>query len=107
MRPERILRDAEHITHTNELMAHAARRAQNKPAYVAFALSRYQTRHGLTDEALAEQLGYDSLTLPHLSLCLAPRKDHWSEDLAQIAAALGLDPQILSAILTEGETPCE
>jgi hypothetical protein len=91
MRPERPLTDAEHITHTHELLTYAARRAQEKPAYVAFALSRYQARHALTDEVLAERLGCDSLTLPHLSLCLTPRKDHWSEDLAQIAGTLGLN----------------
>jgi hypothetical protein len=107
MRPERILTDAAHITHTHELLTHAARRAQDKPAYVAFALSRYQTRYALTDAALAERLGCDSLTLPRLSLCLAPRKGHWSEDLAQIAGTLGLDPQVLSAILTEGEKAFE
>jgi hypothetical protein len=73
MRPERILTDAEHTTHTHELLTHAARRAQDKPAYVALALSRYQTHHALTDEALAERLGCDSLTLPRLALCLAPR----------------------------------
>jgi hypothetical protein len=102
MGPERILADAEHITHTHELLTHAARRAQDKPAYVAFALSRYQTRHALTDEALAERLGCDSLRLPRLALCLAPRKDHRAEDLAQIAGTLGLDPESLCAILMEG-----
>jgi hypothetical protein len=102
MRPECPLTDAAHITRTYELLTHAARRAQDKPAYVAFALSRYQARHGLTDEVLVARLGCDSLTLPHLALCLAPRKDHWSEDLAQIAGTLGLDPSRLSAILTEG-----
>jgi hypothetical protein len=107
MGPERILADVEHITRTNELMAHAARRAQDKPAYVAFALSRYQSRHGLTDEALAERLGYDSLTLPRLALCLAPRQEHRAEDLAQIAGMLGLDPKSLSVILIEGEKPFE
>jgi hypothetical protein len=105
MRPERILADAEHITRTNELLTHAARRAQDKPAYVAFTLSRYQTRHGVTDEALAERLGCDSLTLPRLALCLAPREEHRAEDLAQIAGTLGVDPQILAAILMEGEKP--
>jgi hypothetical protein len=29
------LTDAEHITHTHELLTHAARRAQDRPAYVA------------------------------------------------------------------------
>ena len=103
MTPERILTDAEHITKTHELLTHAARRAQDQPAYMAFALSRYQARHALDDETLAKQLGCDSVMLPRLALCLAPRTDHWSEDLAQVAGTLGLDPQILSAILTEGE----
>jgi sugar/nucleoside kinase (ribokinase family) len=110
MGPERILADAEHIehiTHTNELLLHTARRAQDKPGYVAFALSRYQARHGLTDEALAGRLGCASLTLPRLALCLAPRQEHRAENLAQIAGMLGLDPQILSVMLIEGERPFE
>jgi hypothetical protein len=101
--PERVLTDAAHITHTNELLTHTARRAKAKPAYVAWALSRYQTRHALTDEALAKQLGCDRLTLPRLALCLAPREDHRAEDLAQIAGTLGLHPESLLAILTEAE----
>jgi hypothetical protein len=100
--PERVLRDAEQITHTQELLTHAAKRAQDKPAYVAYTLSRYQSRHGLTDEALAERLGCDSLTLPRLSLCLAPRHDHRAEDLDRIAGAFGLNPETLSAMLTDG-----
>jgi hypothetical protein len=36
-------------------MTHAARRAQDKPADVAWVFARYQTRHGVTDEALAER----------------------------------------------------
>ena len=102
MRPERPLTDATHITRTHALLTHAARRAQDKTAYVAFTGSRYQTRHGLTDEALAERLGCDSLTLPRLALCLALRQDHRAEDLAQIAGTLGLDPSRLSAIRTQG-----
>jgi hypothetical protein len=100
--PERVLRDAEHITHTNELLTHAAKRAQDKPAYVAYALSRYQTRHALTDETLAERLGCDSVTLPRLALCLAPRQDHRAEDLSKIAGVFGLNRETLSGILTEG-----
>ncbi len=69
--------------------------------YVAFALSRYQTRHNLTDEALSERLGCDSVALSHLSLCLAPRKDHWSEDVAQIAGKFGVNPETLTAMLME------
>jgi hypothetical protein len=34
--PERVLTDAEHSTHTQELLTHAARRAQDNPAYVAY-----------------------------------------------------------------------
>jgi hypothetical protein len=105
--PERVLRDAAHITHTNELITHAAKRAQDKPVYVAYILSRYQTRYGFTDEALAERLGCDSLMLPRLALCLAPREDHRAEDLAQIASTLGLNPENLAAILTEGREAFE
>ena len=49
--------DAEHMTHTHELLTHAARRAQDRPAYVAWALARVQARAGFSDEALAARLG--------------------------------------------------
>jgi hypothetical protein len=49
--------DAEHITHTHELLTHVARRAQDRPAYVAWALAPVQVREGLSDDALATRLG--------------------------------------------------
>jgi hypothetical protein len=99
------LDDAEHITHTHELLTHAARRAQDRPAYVAWALARVQAREGLSDEALAARLGLATVDLPRLALCLRPRLDQWDEDLAQIAARFGLAPGPLSAVLRAVEAP--
>jgi hypothetical protein len=93
------LDDAEHITHTHELLTHAARRAQERPAYVAWALAQVQVREGLSDDALAARLGIATVDLSRLALCLRPRPDHWAEDLAQIATKFGLAPEPLAAVL--------
>jgi DNA-binding phage protein len=97
--------DAEHITHTHELLAYTARWAQDRPAYVAWALARVQAREGLSDEALAARLGIASVDLPRLALCLRPRPEHWAEDLAQIATRFGLASEPLAAVLGAEEAP--
>jgi hypothetical protein len=97
--------DAEHITRTHELLTHAARQAQDRPAYVAWALARVQAREGLSDEALAARLGITSVDLPRLALCLRPRPEHWDADLAQIASRFGLTPEPLAVLLRAVEAP--
>jgi hypothetical protein len=99
------LDDAEHITHTHELLTDAALCAQDWPASVAWALAQVQAREGLSDEALAARLGIATVDLPRLVLCLRPRPDHWAEDLAQIATRFGQDPEPLAAILRAIEVP--
>jgi hypothetical protein len=99
------LDDAEHITHTHELLTHAARRAQDQPAYVAWALAQVRAREGLSDDVLAARLGIATVDLPRLALCLRPRPDQWAEDLAQIATRFGLAPEPLAAILRAIEAP--
>jgi hypothetical protein len=102
---EHPLTDAEHLTHTHELLTHAARRAQDRPAYVAWALARVQAREGLSDEALAAWLGLATVDLPRLALCLRPRPDQWDEDLAQIAGTFRIAPETLAALLRAVEAP--
>jgi hypothetical protein len=46
------LDNAESITRTHELLSHAAQRAQDRPAYVAWALAQVQDREGLSDMPL-------------------------------------------------------
>jgi hypothetical protein len=99
------LDDAEYLTHTHELLTHAARRAQGRPAYVAWALARVQAREGLSDEALAARLGLATVDLPRLALCRRPRPDQWDADLAQIAARFDLAPEPLAAVLRAVEAP--
>jgi hypothetical protein len=99
------LGDAEHITHTHELLSDAARRAQERPAYVAWALAQVQVREGLSDEALAARLGIATVDLPRLALCLRPRPDHWAEDLAQLASRFGLASEPLAVLLRAVEAP--
>jgi hypothetical protein len=102
---EHPLDDAAHITRTHELLTHAARRAQDRPAYVAWALARVQARERLSDDALAARLGIATVDLPRLALCLRPRPDHWAEDLAQIATRFGLLSEPLAAVLHAVEAP--
>jgi hypothetical protein len=102
---EHPVEDAEHITRTYELLTDAARRAQNRPAYVAWVLAQVQAREGLSDEALAGRLGIATVDLPRLALCLRPRPDQWDADLAQIAARFGLAPEPLAALLRAVEAP--
>jgi hypothetical protein len=97
--PRDSLDDGEHITHTHERLTHAARAAQDRPAYVAWALAQVQIREGLSDDALAARLGIATVDLPRLALCLRPRPDQWAEDLAQIATRFGLAPEPLAAVL--------
>jgi hypothetical protein len=99
------LDNAEHITRTHELLTHAARRAQDRPSYVAWALARAKAREGLSDETLAARLGIATVDLPRLALCLRPRPDQWAEDLAQIAIRFGLAPEPLAAVLRAVEAP--
>ena len=105
MDDEHPVTDAEHMTHTHELLTHAARRAQDRPAYVAWALAQVQVREGLSGEALAAWLGLATVDLPRLALYLRPRPDHWAEDLAQIATRLGLPSEPLAVILRAVEAP--
>ena len=97
--------DAARITRTYQLLIDVARRAQDRPAYVAWALARVQAREGLSDEALAARLGLATVDLPRLSLCLQPRPEHWDADLAQIASRFGLAPEPLAALLRAVEVP--
>lgn len=103
--PHDSMDDAEHITRTHELLTDAARRAQDWPAYVAWALARVKAREGLSDDALAARLGIATVDLPRLALCLRPRRDHWAEDLAQIATRFGLAPEPLARLLRAVEAP--
>lgn len=101
---EHLVDSAAHLTQTHELLTHAARRAQDQPASVAWALTRVQVQEGLSDEALAARLGIATVDLPRLALCLRPRPDQWAADLAQIATRFGLAPEPPAAILHAVET---
>lgn len=92
-------------TRTAQLLSHAARRARDRPAYVAWALAQVQARQGLSDEALAARLGMATVDLPRLALCRRPRPDQWDEDLAQIAGTFRIDPHTLAAVLRAVEVP--
>jgi hypothetical protein len=105
MNEEHPVNDAESITRTHELLTHAARRAQERLAYVAWALARVQIQEGLSDDALAARLGMATVDLPRLALCLRPRQDHWDADLAQIASWFALAPEPLATVLGAVEAP--
>jgi hypothetical protein len=102
---EHLVDDAAHLTRIHKLLTYAARRAQDRPASVAWALARVQAREGLSDEALAARLGIATEDPPRLALCLRPRLDLWAEDLAQIASRFGLAPEPLATALRAIEVP--
>jgi hypothetical protein len=102
---EHPMDSVEHVMRTYELLTEAARRAQDRPAYVAWALARLQAREGLSDEALAARLGLATVDLPRLGLCRRPRPDQWDTDLAQIATRFGIAPEPLAAVLRAVEAP--
>ena len=56
--------DAEHLTRTQEVLTGAARRVQDRPASVAWALAQVQARERLSDETLAARLGIATVDLP-------------------------------------------
>lgn len=69
-----------------------AERARREPFFLGHMLELYAVSGGLDDDALAARLGCADLT--GLRLCRAVRLDPaWlRQDVAQVAAAFGLEP---------------
>jgi hypothetical protein len=64
---------------------HFARRCMTSPAFLGHTLAAYRDRHGLTDEALAAQLGVTLADYWSLCACGPVRPQHATADLNEIA----------------------
>jgi hypothetical protein len=88
----------------SEALDALARRAQGDPFFLASLLARYAQSEALDDHGLAAALGCPPERLSALRLCRAPRPDPagFREDVAVIAAELGLDPDRLAEAVMRG-----
>jgi hypothetical protein len=77
----------------------AAARARTRPAYLGWALARYEALESLRADRLREQLGVSAEDWPRLQLCLRPRGDAFLQDVTQITSAFGIDRGTLAALL--------
>ncbi len=87
----------------DDLLRRAAERAAAHTFFLAAALLPYARAEGLDDAALAARLGCAPERLARLLLCRQPRPapGAFREDVAQIAAAFGLDAPRLANILRQ------
>lgn len=77
-------------------LARLAARAALDPTFLGYSLAAYQRRRGLSDAALAAELGLAVETLTHLRLCGAVRAGSVAADVAAVAAKYGADPKALA-----------
>ena len=93
------------------LLRYAARRAADRPFFLASVLREYQELHGMDDDALARELNCTPVDLPRLGLCRCPGIDTpgpnpaaYRADIDRIAARFGLAPISLARIIREVDT---
>jgi hypothetical protein len=73
------------------------------PMFYGHHLARLRHALSLTVEQQSAALGVTPEALALLSMCKAPRPDHRDDDLAAVAAYVGLRPEALAALLAEAE----
>jgi hypothetical protein len=73
-------------------------RARRSPAFVASLYAPWEKAFGGT---VAKALSAGPDAVASLGLCLRPRDDRWSEDIAEIADACHLDVGDLAALLRQ------
>lgn len=77
------------ISSDDDLLRSAQRAARHSGLVVA-GLTRIWER-AFPQERLAAILGCSERAVLELALCLRPRPDHWSTDVAEIASAVGIE----------------
>ena len=82
-----------------------ARRVEDDRQFLASILAEYARAEGLNDAALAWKLGCPEASLTGLRLCRAPRGEpaEFRQDVRQIADGFGLDADLLTEIIRQGE----
>jgi hypothetical protein len=79
-----------------------ARRAEERPDFLACLLAAYAHSEDLNDDALAARLGCATEQLPRLKLCRAPRAApaEMRQDVARLAALFNVaEPALRQAVL--------
>ena len=78
-------------------LAHAVRRAEQRPEFVASVLARYRDAEHVGEEQVASRLGCSEQDYLRLALCRAPRQPS-AGDFQQLAAFAGADALALARI---------
>jgi hypothetical protein len=84
---------------TRQPLVKMAQQASQDGALLAARIQRYGAKEGLTWSEIGRQLRLDSQQLARLALCRAPRRTYYDQDLAHIAAYVGLNPSNLRQFL--------
>src|SRR3954470_25065209 len=81
-----------------------ARRAEQRPAFLAALLGAYARSEDLDDAELADRLGCPVEQLSRLKLCRAPRSDpaEMREDVVRLAQLFGVDETALRQAVLRG-----
>jgi hypothetical protein len=85
------------------LLARAAVRARERPEYLGWVLVRYVEAEKKTDQDMANMLGVSMLDYHRLQLCLRPRAQSFSSDVAQIAIKFGRRVSELAKVIRHVE----
>jgi hypothetical protein len=81
------------------LLEYAAQRAESRPEYLGWILTRYIEQEHISEAELATRLGIISQDLLRLALCLRPRTEHFAADLRQISTKFHIDATALAGIV--------
>lgn len=81
-----------------------ARRAEERPTFLAGLLAAYAHSEDLSDVDLAARLGCPVEQLSRLKLCRAPRSEpaEMLEDVARLAERFGVDEAVLRQAVLRG-----
>ena len=85
------------------LLARAARRASERPEYLAWVFGRYAETEQASEQEFCTILRISALDFQRLGLCLRPRHDSFVKDVKQIAARFELNVGELAKILRHVE----
>lgn len=89
-------------TSSDDDLLRSAQRAMRVNGSVVAGLTCIWDR-AFPQEKLAENLGCSERAVLELALCLRPRPDHWSADVAEIASAVGIDSGRLEGFFRKTE----
>ncbi len=86
----------------DDILARAALRlALSRAPMVAGLVAAWRT--AFPEESPEVELACEPTAISEISLCLRPRSEQWFEDVSEIAAATGVDPDRLAAFLRAAE----